>query len=194
MTVVPAKQIYKCFACGAGGDAFSFMMAYHRMSFPEALRALAERANIALPEHGSRSDGAAASDEPSPRQRILDANALAQRFFQHALADPHAGAVARAYIDRRGISREMLEAFAIGCAPDEWSALAEHVAKQRADRKAFIDAGLIVPRGGESVVDASEHVLPQGQGAGPVPAFGRRPTPARPLSAPRPTRSRWRAS
>ena len=70
MFVSPQKQIYKCFVCGAGGDVFSFVMNYHKLSFPEAMKVLAERAGIELPDTRSPQDTAKAS-LPHATRRLL---------------------------------------------------------------------------------------------------------------------------
>jgi DNA primase len=155
LNVVPAKQIYKCFACGAGGDVFSFVMAYHKMTFPEALRYLAERANIQLPRGaGTMEEGA------SPRQRILGANQHALEFFRRTLAEARLGEAARQYIARRAISDEMVGVFQLGAAPDEWDALSRHAVARRLDLGALEQAGLIARRErGEGHYDKLRHRL-----------------------------------
>jgi DNA primase len=175
--VSPTKQIYKCFVCGAGGDALSFITHYHKMSFPEALAHLAERAGIELPRHGR---GAQPGEGMSNRQRILEANKKALSFFRNALRDERAGAVARQYLAERGIDDEMIEAFQLGCAPDRWDALAERVQRSRWDREAFEMAGLIAPRRrGNGYFDKLRHrlIFPILDNIGRPIAFGGRVLP-----------------
>ncbi len=159
MTISPAKQIYKCFSCGAGGDVFSFVMDYHKMSFPEALRFLADRANLKMPESGSGGGKPEDPDKPSLRQRLTTVHQAAQRFFQKMLADPEQGAQARQYLADRGISAAMIEAFAIGYAPDTWDALAQKAASAGADLEALRQAGLISPRQEDGDYDRFRHRL-----------------------------------
>lgn len=141
--VSPAKQIYKCFSCGAGGTAFDFMMNYHKMTFVEALKHLADRAGIKLESaHGARGTG----DEPTDRQRIAEANQLALGFFRSLLRHPEHGREARQYIEKRGISPEMVEAFQIGYAPDRWDGLVLTIGQKGWNRRGFELAGLISPR------------------------------------------------
>ena len=121
MYVVPAKQIYHCFVCGAGGDVFSWLINHHKMSFPEALEYLAGRAGIQL----RRTRGLAGEGERSERERVAEANAKALAFFRNRLRDREAGAEARRYLAERGITDEMAEAFQIGYAPDRWEGLAK---------------------------------------------------------------------
>ncbi|MDI9403724.1 MAG: DNA primase [Limnohabitans sp.] len=150
---------YKCFACGAAGNAIDFVINYHRMEFPEALRFLAARANIELtPWQGAsarqRSDG-----EPT-RDDVLRANALADRFFRRVFADQDAGAKARAETERRGFGPETVEEFGIGAAPARIDALVEGVRKALRNAgtdyppfEAFVAAGVIRPSRSGGYID-----------------------------------------
>ncbi|QNN21344.1 DNA primase [Planctomycetales bacterium ZRK34] len=176
MYVVPHKQFYHCFSCGASGDAFSFVMGYHKMTFPEALKYLADRAGIELP----RNTREQSSDEPTERQRIAAANQFAVEFFKRTLADERLGGPARRYITQRGISDEMVETFALGAAPDAWDALAQYVNRKQMDRQAFEWAGLIAPRKtGDGHFDKMRHRLmfPIFDAIGRPVAFGGRVLP-----------------
>ncbi|GIW74344.1 MAG: hypothetical protein KatS3mg103_0866 [Phycisphaerales bacterium] len=124
MYVSPGKQIFKCFACGAGGDALTFVQKYDGVGFVEALEHLAELSGVTLED---RRQGRALAERGgsgrSRRAQALEANALAQRFYRQCLEDVQLGAQARAMIERRGISPEMVEAFGLGAAPDGWDHL-----------------------------------------------------------------------
>ena len=127
MYVSGVKQIFHCFVCGSGGDAFGWMMKYHKMSFPEALRYLAERAGIEL----RRSPSASSVDRsPNERQRIAAANHLAVSFYRAMLRHPDHGRSARRYLQDRGISDDMVEQFQLGVAPDRWDGLAATAASK----------------------------------------------------------------
>jgi DNA primase len=128
MTVVTHKGagFYKCFSCGAAGNAIDFMMNYHKMEFIDALRALAERAGIEL-QQTRREDGATGG-----RRALLRANAIAANYFRRALAHAEAGAAANAALERRGISTEMRERFQLGAAPDGWDGFVRHIDRLRA--------------------------------------------------------------
>ncbi|MFA9478435.1 DNA primase [Phycisphaerales bacterium AB-hyl4] len=144
MFVSPAKQIYKCFSCGAGGDVFTFVTQYHKMTFPEALRHLADQAGIKLQAAGGRGQG---SDEgPSERQRIAAANELAMGFFRTLYKHPEHGQAVREYVEKRGINAEMIEAFQLGYASDRWDGLATTIDRKSWDLQSFIAAGLVTPR------------------------------------------------
>jgi DNA primase len=158
---------YKCFACGAAGNAIDFMVNYHRMDFPEALRHLAQRAGLELQSRPRQSVGSEDhADSPSSLRR---ANEAAQRFFRRSL-EGDAGDTARAIIAGRGIPAEMAERFGLGVAPVGGDALVQYVdrlarhsaqPRGRADsggedhapdeatvRGAFEAAGLVRHRGG----------------------------------------------
>lgn len=178
MWVNPVKRIYKCFSCGAGGDAFSFVMDYHKMTFPEALQRLAERANIQLPRYSG--GGGDESGEASPRQRILQVNGQALEFYRRALRDSKLGATARAYLGKRAINDEMVELFQLGAAADEWDSLSRHAASKRWDLAALEQAGLIAKRDrGEGHFDKLRHrlIFPILDSMGRAIAFGGRVLP-----------------
>ena len=128
MSVVTHKGsgFYKCFSCGAAGNAIDFMMNYHKMEFIDALRSLAERAGIELRQTRSE-DGAAGG-----RRALLRANAIAANFFRKALAHAEVGASARGALDARGLSAEMRERFQLGAAPNAWDSFLRHLDRLRA--------------------------------------------------------------
>lgn len=142
MNVVPAKQIFHCFSCGAGGDVFTFVQDYHKMTFREALKFLADRAGIKLESRGRRRS---ASDDAQSIDKsvLMEANELADKFFRSILRHPEHGRKARELIARRGISQDMADAFGIGAAPDRWDGLALFLAEKGRDFGPFISAGLL---------------------------------------------------
>lgn len=121
MTVNPAMKIFKCWSCGAGGDVIRFIERFHHMDFKQALRLLAERVGIRVEERG----GAESSEAVALLRRTMD---WAKAFFRRQFEGP-AGAVARDYCARRGITRETIERFELGFAPDGWTALTEAAAR-----------------------------------------------------------------
>lgn len=178
MAVSSAKQIYKCFACGAGGDVFSWMMNYHKMTFPEAMSSLAERAGITLQRYrGGQVEGSA--DTPSPRQQLLEANARAMDFFRRMLADPAVGRAAREYLQSRAMSDAAIESFQIGYAPDRWDALSEYIRKMGWSPAPFEQAGLVSARKGGGHYDRLRHrlIFPICDSLGRTIAFGGRVLP-----------------
>ncbi len=113
-TVSPTKQFYHCFGCGAHGTAISFLMNYDRMEFLDAVEELARRAGMEVPR-----DTRQRNENPDTKD-IFGALEAASRFFQQQLAGSDK---ARAYLDRRGVDAATRERFAIGYAPDSFSAL-----------------------------------------------------------------------
>jgi DNA primase len=130
MTVVTHKGagFYKCFSCGAAGNAIDFMMNYHKMEFIDALRALAERAGIELRQTRAE-DGATGG-----RRALLRANAIAANFFRKALAHAEHGTAARDALDARGIEDSMRERFQLGAAPAGWDIFVRHLDRLREHR------------------------------------------------------------
>ena len=137
-TVNPEWQIWHCFGCGKGGDVFSFLMELDKISFPEALKELADRAGIELP----RREATPGSDL---RERLHQANALARDYFRAELLTP-AGSPARDYLAGRGFEGEILERFEIGWAPDRWDGLLSALGKLL-PAKTLEEAGLVLRRG-----------------------------------------------
>ncbi len=150
MYVVPAKQIFHCFVCGAGGDALTFTRRYHGLSFPEALKMLAERAGVELTPR--RRDTPNSGEDRPERQNavgratVRKVNAAAQGFYQRILVHPEHGTAARGVVERRGISAEMLERFCIGAAPDRWDGLLLYAKQAGIPERDLEGAGLVKRR------------------------------------------------
>jgi DNA primase len=122
------RQYFHCFGCGEKGDVFSFLTKIEQRSFMEVLRDLAREAGLDLPEFKqSPAERKAAAEAESERERMLRAMDAATSFFEAQLAGP-AGAAARAYLDKRGISSALRARFRLGYAPAAWDALQRHVA------------------------------------------------------------------
>jgi DNA primase len=167
-SVNPEWQIWHCFGCGKGGDVFSFLMELEKLTFPEALKELADRAGIELPRREATAGG-------ELRDRLHQANALARDFYRAELLTP-AGAAARGYLAQRGFEGEILERFEIGWAPDGWDGLLTALGKLL-PVKTLEDAGLVLRRG-----DGSGHydrfrnrvMFPVATGTGRTAGFGAR--------------------
>ncbi len=132
------NAFYKCHSCGAAGDCFAFLQKYLNHDFPEALRLLAERANIEL-TRGSHSDG----DGPSVRTRIRRALERAADLFAERLRDEKDGRTAREMLEQRGFSQDSIDQFGIGFAPDAWDFLAARIAGRPDAAQSCLDAGLV---------------------------------------------------
>ena len=114
--VHPERQIFHCFGCGEGGNAFVFLMKHENLSFPEAARSLASLCGIEIPETESE------PGEAGLLRRLREATAAAQSHYRTELVGS-AGAVARAYLEKRGIDLATAQRFGLGYAPDSWDAL-----------------------------------------------------------------------
>jgi len=171
MYVSPAKQIFKCFVCGAGGSALNFVMNYDKLTFPEAVRALAERAHIAIPHESS-----AAVPGQIDKAQVVRACTFAARFFGAQLQSA-AGRAALEYAHGRGLSDESIARFGLGYAPNGWEALLTAGRKSGLGQDLLVAAGLAVPRdGGSGCYDRFRNrlIFPILDPAGKAIAFGGR--------------------
>ena len=143
--VSPEKGVYHCFGCNEGGDAISFLMKKEGISFTEALKELADRAGVRLPEP---EQGPAAERQKKERDLVLGALEWAARFYE-AMLDDEAGGDAREYLRRRGVSDGLMKTFRLGYAPPGWDTLVRAVssaAGKDVSPEGFVSAGLIIPR------------------------------------------------
>ena len=139
--VNPDRQFYHCFGCGAGGDVFKFIQEIDRVTFIEAVKFLAERAGIALPERSGPS-----REETEAADELYRANDLAQKYFHHLLLNDDAGATARTYLQTRGLTGETIARFGLGYAPPEWDALLKVAGRRGLSPQILERAGLALPR------------------------------------------------
>jgi len=109
------KQLFYCFGCQQGGDVFKFLMLYEKLEFPEALKLLAGRYGIPIPEKGG-------GPGRSERQAVIGINRKALGWYREQLKGP-AGETARRYLENRGISGDTIERFQVGFAPPGWTGL-----------------------------------------------------------------------
>jgi len=141
-TVAPEKGIFHCFGCGAGGNVFSFLMQYHRLSFPEAVQELARRYGIPLSLKDLGPDGAR---QAKKRTTAYEANAAAAAFYAATLASSE-GKPGREYLTKRGLTPEIIRAFQLGYAPDAWDTLARHFQNRGIPLELAQEVGLLMPR------------------------------------------------
>lgn len=135
--VSPDKQIYHCFGCGKGGGVISFIMEMENLSYPDAIRLLAQRAGMEVPDTGTDEAGR------KKRARILEANKQAARFYYEYLNSP-GGKRVQDYIAQRQISRRYAVRFGLGAAPDSWDELTKALTARGFSKMELIDAGLAV--------------------------------------------------
>ena len=169
-TVNPKQNIFYCFGCHAGGDAFEFLRRHDRLEFPEAVRLLAERAGVPLP-------GREATPETGARDGLLALMEWAARRFEAELWEAPEAARARSYLETRGIDRDTARAFRLGYAPEGWDHLLGAARREGHPVEALLAAGLVIPR-----QNASGHydrfrgrlIFPIADTQGRVIAFGGR--------------------
>jgi DNA primase len=137
--VNPRKGIFHCFGCGVGGDVFGFLMRQDRLSFPEAVRALARQAGVALPQDRGPSTG------DSGREELYQAMELAASFYSERLWTA-GGERARAYLDERGIAPEVARRFGLGWAPEGWETLPDALRSSEVTEETLLAAGLRIAR------------------------------------------------
>ena len=147
-SVNESKQIFHCFGCGKGGGAVRFIMEIESLSFPEAVRKLADQAGLRMPED-SPGDGR----WREKRKRVLELNKEAARFYRSMLSDPRGEAVAAYIRDKRRISPKFSARFGLGAAPDAWDSLILAMRDKGYDKTDLIDAGLAVAGKGGGVYD-----------------------------------------
>ncbi|MDD3679779.1 MAG: DNA primase [Candidatus Shapirobacteria bacterium] len=125
--VSPERQIFKCFGCGAGGNAYKFLMEYEKMDFGEALNYLANQVGVRLKSYRP-------GPEETKKRRLYEINHLAAETYHFLLTKHQAGKTAREYLANRGISQKTIEEFMLGYAPGEY----EFLAKFLIDKKDFL--------------------------------------------------------
>ncbi len=152
-SVAPDKQIYHCFGCGKGGSVINFIMEIENLSYPDAVRFLARRAGLPIPEDER-------DENYSRRERMLRLNRDAARFFYEQLGAPQ-GEIARQYIQKRGISPKMVTGFGLGVAPDSWDKLVFAMQQKGYTKPELLDAGLAknAKKGGSGIYDAFRNRL-----------------------------------
>ena len=148
-SVAPGKQIYYCFGCHKGGGVINFIMEIENLSYPDAVRFLAKRAGMEVPEDD------AYQSRYRQQERLWKLCRDAARFFHSQLMEPD-GAQARAYLAGRGLTGATVTRFGLGFAPDAWSSLTDRMLHMGYTRQELVDAGLAVQKeknGKRSVYD-----------------------------------------
>jgi DNA primase len=144
-TVSAEKQIFHCFGCGFGGNVFSFLMHYHNISFPEAVRDLAKRYGIVIPTKRMSPEERKKFEE---RENILQINRLASKYFHDILLHASEGQNGRVYLKKRGISHEIIDRFTLGYADGSWNSLIQFFSEKKASLSLLEKAGLIIKKRG----------------------------------------------
>jgi DNA primase len=176
-TVNPQGQFFHCFGCGEHGDVFSFVMQYHHIDFPEALKTLGQKYGIEMAE---RQLSEAEQIQLRRREILYEANEAAAVAYRHCLHDPKMGKVARTYLEQRGVPADVADRYRLGFAPDPeqagWSFLTDQLVAKGMPAEVLEMAGLAVgkDRGGHYDRFRSRIMFPIVDMTGRVAAFGGR--------------------
>ncbi len=168
-SVSPDKQMYYCFGCRHGGGVVNFIMEIENLAFPDAVRFLAKRVNLDVPEDS------ASREESRRRQRVLALNKDAARWFYQNLSRPE-GAAVGAYLAGRRISRKTAMNFGLGASLDSWDALLTAMQEKGYTKAELLAAGLVVRNKQGRLYDKfrSRLMFPVIDVRGDVVAFGGR--------------------
>lgn len=132
------RQIFHCFGCGAGGDVFSFLMKYENLTFPEALRQLAERAHVDLPQ------STAGREECSIAGKLFEINEEAFHYYRKNFENRDSGKLAREYMEKRGFEPAVLEEAGVGLALADWRGLFDHLSRKGFPEDLLLKSGLVL--------------------------------------------------
>jgi DNA primase len=171
--VHPLKQIYHCFGCGVGGDVFKFVMEMDKITFPEAVRAVAEKCGIAVPSPRERTPEE--RRENQQRASLVELHREAAAFFAQQLGGTPEGKAARAYLLDRGLDTDAIARFGIGYAPSGGEALLRAM-RQKFPEKALETSGLFSRDQGGRLFDRFRRrvMFPIANESGKIVAFGGR--------------------
>jgi len=172
--VDPEKGFFHCFGCGVGGDVFKFLELHEKVAFPDAVRMLAQKFGVALPELAEGGDDNARQDA-ALREALLKAHEVAAAWFREQLATP-AGARARQQLKERDVAAPTIEQLGLGFAPGSRDGLKNRLLKQGFNEALLLQSGLIVRRESGEVVDRFRNrlMIPICRDTGSVIAFGGR--------------------
>lgn len=141
--ISPERQIWHCFGCAKGGDIFTFIEEYERVDFSEALKMLADKANIKLKKNVFK------SKQDERKNRIYEINHLSSQFYNYLLTQHPSGKKALEYIKKRGLTDALISTYLLGYSPAQGDALSNYLLRKKGYRKEeLIEAGVSTPRGG----------------------------------------------
>ncbi len=171
--VHPVKQIYHCFGCGVGGDVFKFVMEVDKIAFPEAIRVVAEKCGIPVPEARERSPEERHKNQQ--RAALVEMHGAAANFFARHLMTTAEGKAARAYLADRGLNDEAIARFGLGFSPSGGDALARGL-KSKYPEKLIEVSGLISRDANGRFYDRFRRriMFPIANESGKIVAFGGR--------------------
>ena len=173
--VHPEKGFFHCFGCGVGGDVFKFLELHEKVGFQDAVRMLAQKFGVALPEPAEGDGGDDARRDSALREGLLKAHEIAAAYFKEQLAAP-VGGRARAQLAERGVTQQTIEQLGLGFAPSSREGLKARLLQQGFAQGVLLQSGLIVQRESGDVVDRFRNrlMVPICRDTGSVIAFGGR--------------------
>jgi DNA primase len=173
-SVSPAKDIFYCFGCGKGGSVFNFVMEMERVTFPESIKIVAEKAGVPLP---AKVDDGKFEDRRKEVDEVIELNAWALEFWETQLAlDNVETRRAQEYLKSRGITDETRRVFRLGYAPDSWDAMSTHLKSRGANEAQLERSGLVVKKDAGGFYDRfrGRLIFPVMDAQGRTVAFGGR--------------------
>ncbi len=141
-SVEPVKQIFHCFGCGKGGNVIHFIMAIENLDFPEALRLLADRAKIQIPDNN---DGIQDEEKAKLKKELLQINIEAARFFHNNLNNEK-NRIPIKYLENRKIDKQTIIKFGIGYAEDKYDTLYKHLKSLGFSDSSIFKSGLVLTK------------------------------------------------
>ena len=170
--VNPEKGFFHCFGCGVGGDVFKFLELHEKVTFHEAVRMLAQKLGVAIPDDG---DGDRERQDTSLREALLKVHEVAAAWFREQLTGP-AGGIARRQVEERGVTPAVSEKLGLGYAPPTRDGLKQRLLKQGFAQALLVQSGLVVQRDSGEVIDRFRNrlMVPICRESGSVIAFGGR--------------------
>jgi DNA primase len=144
-TVSEDKQMFHCFGCGQGGNVFSFLMMYHNLNFPEAVRFLAKEYGIEIPTRHMSSGQKRQMEE---KEHLFEINREAADYFRTVLLDASLGRSAQQYLKKRQMAAQVVDRFCLGYAPRGWRNLVQHFSAKGVSLETVEKTGLIIPKKG----------------------------------------------
>ena len=142
-SVSPVKEIFYCFGCHKGGSVFNFVMEMERVSFPEAIKLVAEKSGVPLPVMVDDSRFQARRQES---EEVIELNKWALEWWEQQLESGAEGRIARDYLNGREITDETRKTFRLGYAPDSWDALSSHLRQKGASQDQIDRSGLVAKK------------------------------------------------
>lgn len=142
-SVSPSKQIFHCFGCKKGGDIFTFWIEYHKTTFPQAMRDLADRYHITLP---SRDITPSQKRKMELKELLFKINETAADYFHQILTKSNKGEPGRRYLEKRSITKDLIIEFRLGYALNEWDGLIKYLKRKNVEMEKAALAGLIITK------------------------------------------------